>query len=1078
MELGQKEIQDTKLYRSIISDENIFKAIYSLESYIFEVGLLEPDSLKTYNDLSDKYNKEIIEPVIQSCKNKLKSILCEELSFFEAKVYFRAKKVDNETEKVIFRPMHTADIITQICIICLLNFIMFRDTDHGRVLSGISSLLPNCFYGNMPSTDINNLFINWKTNYTRYINDIESTYHDNMESKQFKSEIRFDLENFFPSINPLVIYNLILNKMEIEFQDKEYEVLKVVLYKLLFIKMNLTKEEKMLYYLDALKENSPIENEVNFCIGIPQGLPQSYYFGNLYMTIVAKIYKHYYSGKTFFYVDDSVIYSKENNIKDFENNILLINEEIEQEDNLYKKRTFPITENLETNWKKVVYKVKVHDKNKSSMCKIEDHYLNEGKSYLQGIAIDASRIGMEFWKSFDELDQKTLRSKIEVWLNGIEAELELETKRGSLMEKDNSSYIKILNRYRRFFKYRLKVMEIRLEENKTIDEYVTVFCNKCNNWAAKSKEELFERLDTDIFLVEAYKLIELTSKDKQQDEIKKAVNLVENVFFTSNENIKSRYFTKSVSNKIRAINNDKFETLKKYAKNNLRGDRRNTQRGVCNKIKEIINDFNKFIKNTEIIPAYATYIAEHVNDYQRNILNMVISNIIQVDIDDNMSVTKHNRYALKYFEFRILMRIRNMQFNFESDIEKIKCLLSSDEQSPVFENVDYAIYEVLDIFNLYVKKINEIDNLIATHQYVSGIWKNGSKFLHFYTLHNQEHSVELIKLCVKIILKIDCLQLKNIDYYILFLACYLHDISMVYYPKLASFNSDNYESDQIYTTFKKDMLNKGDLDKYSIKDLLIKYFQQMDGYYEKQVRNSHVKKSSALIKNERKLNYIEASIRAIVAEISEAHGYAYNDVYSLKSMAKQNIISKKYMMIILRLADLFDMTKKRINFNLLRNNLENMSGETQFHWISHLVIDDCKIYSEYNHKNRDSSSLLSRNCFDEKIIIAIYLNGRDITTVTNKGCKDFCAKLSTDKKEIIVTEDETSVGCKVCIFSCKWMQKKNQYLFDEILALQKYLKRNQVNNLFNTKFEIKLIFVNDRPVDVEFLEIVREVMKE
>ena len=301
---------------------------------------------------------------------------------------------------------------------------------------------------------------------------------------------------------------------------------------------------------------------------------------------------------------------------------------------------------------------------------------------------------------------------------------------------------------------------------------------------------------------------------------------------------------------------------------------------------------------------------------------------------------------------------------------------------------------------------------------------------------------------------------------------------MVYYPKLASFNSDNYESDQIYTTFKKDMLNKGDLDKYSIKDLLIKYFQQMDGYYEKQVRNSHVKKSSALIKNERKLNYIEASIRAIVAEISEAHGYAYNDVYSLKSMAKQNIISKKYMMIILRLADLFDMTKKRINFNLLRNNLENMSGETQFHWISHLVIDDCKIYSEYNHKNRDSSSLLSRNCFDEKIIIAIYLNGRDITTVTNKGCKDFCAKLSTDKKEIIVTEDETSVGCKVCIFSCKWMQKKNQYLFDEILALQKYLKRNQVNNLFNTKFEIKLIFVNDRPVDVEFLEIVREVMKE
>lgn len=70
------------------------------------------------------------------------------------------------------------------------------------------------------------------------------------------------------------------------------------------------------------------------------------------------------------------------------------------------------------------------------------------------------------------------------------------------------------------------------------------------------------------------------------------------------------------------------------------------------------------------------------------------------------------------------------------------------------------------------------------------------KFLNAYTLHNEEHAVALVNQAAHIVKTIDYFDLKSIDYYILFLACYLHDISMVIHPdlyKLGSPNSDTFE---------------------------------------------------------------------------------------------------------------------------------------------------------------------------------------------------------------------------------------------------------------------------------------------
>ena len=78
----------SRLYKRITSDENIYNAIYALESYIFERGLLSETDLKLYNALSDKYDKVLIENTIAKCKDCLNHILLKG-NLFTAKVYFK-----------------------------------------------------------------------------------------------------------------------------------------------------------------------------------------------------------------------------------------------------------------------------------------------------------------------------------------------------------------------------------------------------------------------------------------------------------------------------------------------------------------------------------------------------------------------------------------------------------------------------------------------------------------------------------------------------------------------------------------------------------------------------------------------------------------------------------------------------------------------------------------------------------------------------------------------------------------------------------------------------------------------------
>ena len=122
-------------------------------------------------------------------------------------------------------------------------------------------------------------------------------------------------------------------------------------------------------------------------------------------------------------------------------------------------------------------------------------------------------------------------------------------------------------------------------------------------------------------------------------------------------------------------------------------------------------------------------------------------------------------------------------------------------------------------------------------------------------------------------------------------------------------------------------------------------------------------------------------MKEVVAEVSAAHGYKTADVYRRKSVAQEMTYSLKYMQIILRLADLLDMKKYRISKLLLSKNLENMSGTSAFHWISHSVTNDLKINVTYSTKDgnvnitgkdADYYSFLQSGRIEEKIELEIH----------------------------------------------------------------------------------------------------------
>jgi len=445
---------------------------------------------------------------------------------------------------------------------------------------------------------------------------------------------------------------------------------------------------------------------------------------------------------------------------------------------------------------------------------------------------------------------------------------------------------------------------------------------------------------------------------------------------------------------------------------------------------------------------------------RRMLLNAYISGILGFEISDEYILHKRVNRKITYSELRILEMLRSKRFKDKIFFDLLDSFLDKEFDCAV----DYSIFQVLGYFRTYVSDVDRLDNLILIHKYTCDIWKNGSKHLYFYTLHNQDHAVDLMQNTVKLVRTIDYIDIKKNDYYILFIACYLHDISMVTFPFLDSIQESTYESDEIYTNFINDVRKSFDDDNLSdksVKKMLKDYYLKVDEFYENRVRANHAKDSAREIRNRKELSFIDAALREIVAEVSEAHGYNIADIYYKKSSAQSQNWSEKYTKILLRLADLLDVSNYRVSRVILNHNITNMSDVSRFHWLSHMITKGYKLDVQYDLKKGIKENFLSKESVVETIQLIVYVDLPQFTKVRAPKCKEMNLS-KTNSDEIVLecgTECQGIIGCN---FLCKWFSTKNNYLFTELDALRNYLN-SAPDNYFDTRVEV-LVKTSDKSV--------------
>lgn len=1060
----------TQIYKKRLYDEsNIFLALFSVHSYVKKYELLSKKDQNEYEDLRDVFNEKNINKWIIRVRERLDDLLKND-GHLQAKVYFRPKKYKDGP---VFRPLHHAPLLDQITAVAMLNILIYTFDAQGKVgMSGLTRLIPNNFYGNRVAYDIEHLFTPWDMQYKEYnrlINEAYTKYHENLE---YKWEVNLDLKNFFPSINPIVLYKYIASMISVNLDEEDRDFILKILEKLIFIEIEELNDDDLNRYRDKKFDFKCI-----YAQGIPQGLPQSYFLANLLMIEIAEKYKKVFpSSEMYFYVDDSVIFTNDiSNEKELKDKIDELNTEIyewersELEDAL-KEKTLKISqEKIEYVQERMdSYGISVHEPgDKSTASNISAD--RDLEIYLNHIGRETSNIAFELNTNFTDEEIMILLHKTEKLYEAVKNALDNINKEiGEQNDENVIGKIALKNkliRYKKFLKYRCYRLMIRVGKNN--DEIIKDFLDDLKRLVKKKNiKEFFELFTEDVFSgVLNLLLRELCDSDKNleikvDDVIKLLKKLNKMVFEEDNKKTSYiyqfiiKYYEKDFYN---ANENSEYRSLKKKVAKQIRFYKNKTDEFRKSALKnELALLRNDNIVNVVMGDGYAR-IVKLVDDnsasIRRMLLNASISVILGVEISDDYLLHKTINRNITYTELRILVMLRSKKFNDKKFLDLIDSFLDEKYNCAI----DYSIFHVLGYFKTYISEIDRVDKLILVHKYTCDIWKNGSKHLYFYTLHNQEHAVDLIINSVKLVRTIDYIDLKKYDYYILFIACYLHDISMVTFPLLDAIQEDGYKTNELYTDFFNDIkesYRKEEWSNKSVKKILRDYYLRIDEFYENLVRENHAKNSADEIRKKEDLSFIDSALRELVAEVSEAHGYDIVDVYSKKSNARKQNWSEKYTKILLRMADLLDMSNYRVSRMVLNHNLKNMGKVSRFHWLSHLVTkgyDLCVKYEFNDSVKANKDNYLKKKNIIETIILTVVVDLPQMTQVSSPNCKEMNLKSISGNK--VLLDCGTECNSTKCNFLCKWFSVKNEFLFWELSALKMYLN-SAPNNYFETKIEV------------------------
>lgn len=1103
--MSKANIEESKIYKTISSDEYIYRAIHALDSYVFEKDHIEYDDYNLMLSLNDPFDSITIVEVIQKVRTRIREVIVGK-EFLDTKVYFKIKKFTEQG--VEYRPIHSTSLIDLITCVVLLNVLLF-DVSNGNSmeLSELAVSLPSNFYGNIPSNHPKHLFKPWYVQFKNYTEDITDAYNRYLKSKEFKYEISLDLKNFFPSIDPIIVLEDVLIKYSTKYVDNEFECFKIIVCKLLFLKVQGMPAQHIEDYYGRNIKNISV-NSTLWTVGIPQGLPQSYFFGNLCMKKVARIFKNHFGGEnhsSYYYVDDSVIYTNTYlDKKTFEAIKLKIN------DNLKDLNIRSDIANSRQNSLKLINDTNIYiDINKgykyslrlnNEKCDyIEIKNQKFGQMHLNAYSRLASMVSIDIYKIFSESEEMSIINRLRIINEAIEKEVDRVKK--YVDDGIDSNYLKILTRFKKFFKYRYKILDSSFHQSipENIVNFLKVF--EINPEDARTIKNFFEVYDEDILLNELRYYLK-NFPEYHKEILKQIARFNDSLAVFSDKNwgkgidITCSYLHVMCSNITTRKNQHDSQGNNKYASTEkMIGESVRYIGKVNDKDKKsVVNysiDFFRSIKNGEanlkqnpigrnldevltsvkekLTQSIYKYIGNDVDELFRISLNTFFSGLFQVELNDLMNIAKKDKRPLYYNEARLLLFVRNKHFRLSDFYEKFQDFTKGNV-------LDYSLFEAVNYFRDYLHDPILVDNLVLTHKYTSDFWKNGSKFLHFYTLHNHEHAIEVIKSIVKFIKNTGTFNLSNSDFYILFISCYLHDIALVIHPNLIDrFVSDEKNSNVIYSDFINNLLNFEDkshfsthdekfklrIDEQNIKRLLVDIFVKMDNFYENDVRDNHPKNGSYFIRDSKDLNFIDEYVREIIADVSYAHGQDVKSVYNIKKDSVESKINRKYLKILLRIGDLLDMSSNRISNVILDNNMMNMSKISRFHWLSHKAVSEVEIKVDYSFAmEQPSNSFIAPNSIIEQVKFVIYLEYNHVINVhesrtCNQLKKCYLNAGGKGHKNLLMIGE--GISCFKCDFMMEWMSLKNEYLYKELHALQVYLNRLE-GNIFKTELCVEYVF--------------------
>lgn len=444
-------------------------------------------------------------------------------------------------------------------------------------------------------------------------------------------------------------------------------------------------------------------------------------------------------------------------------------------------------------------------------------------------------------------------------------------------------------------------------------------------------------------------------------------------------------------------------------------------------------------------------------------LTELIQTLYKIKFNEGIDIFNEFK-SISLWKYRVIKRIQHKNFTIKDFISFILSMTSvEDQQVPIsFEQISLN-----NIFNHYIKDFESFDKLLLISNFVENSWKNGAKECNFYTLHNHEHARYLIKNIHEIIMNSDfSIYLNSKEAFRLFAACYLHDIGMLSAPDNDMLNDTNRKDvASMYSNVSNILTKTTSRTKSKNKELKLPYIYDIHSEVEKIregiVRDEHPNVSEKELVTDYPHLPLTVAERRDIGLISSAHGAYKSEINNLSELLhdENHPIQLKLLSLLLRLADLSDVSKDRVRKEIIERNYDRMEDESIFHWIKHLSVDNFNI--EMERPKHSTEPLLIKLSITHNYLPT----GNIPKTTLNKKCGIGCKFVLSDNGleggtlEGFYEEGKKSIkekGCDfkyfedtTCNLTCAFVNKSYNWFYAEIVYLNMYLSKKNINVQFD-----------------------------